>query len=451
MRLKTFLAAYTLFLGILFASIGIISAHMTNSTTSMLHEKAAREFQTITTSLAREMSHVYARFPGGDTFMNSVSQIFGGYVHYYRQHNIELDLIRTPYENDGNALVSFRGVGEEHYISIVGALPSPFRHYKLTYMLDISANIADMQGIQQYLWATSVVVSLIAAVLLYAILLRIFKPLEIVARAATQVAEGQYGKQITVKGRNELAAVAIAFNRMSAQIESQISLLEEEAERKQQFVDNFAHEIRTPLTSIYGYAEFLQKANIKEGELLESAGYIMSEADHMKKVANSLLELATLRNYKPEITPIFIPELFIEIKQGLEKPLKEQGAKLRTQALAPYLSGQQDLIKSLILNLCTNAIASCEPGEGIVKVSAATDEQNIIITVEDNGCGIPANKLSKVVEPFFRVDRARSRQEGGVGLGLALCKQIADVHGAKMTIASTQGIGTMVRLVFTAP
>jgi len=251
-----------LFLGILFASIGIVSSHMTNSTTYMLREKAAREFQTITTSLSRDMSMLYARFPGGQAFQGEVARIFAGYVHYYIQHGIELGLTYASDEYDGGAVIAFERAGDDHFISIGGALPNPFRQYQLTYILDITANITDMQGIQQYLWVTSIIVSLIAAALLYVILLRIFKPLEIVAGAASQIAEGQYGQQITVKGRNELAAVAVAFNRMSAQIESQISILEDEADRKQQFVDNFAHEIRTPLTSIYGYAEYLQKASI---------------------------------------------------------------------------------------------------------------------------------------------------------------------------------------------
>jgi len=448
MRLKTFVAAYTLFLGILFISIGIVSTHMTNSTTYMLREKAAREFQTITTSIAREIALVYARFPDGHGVHGAVADVYSRFAHYYRQHGIELGWTRLLEDSCGTAFITFENIADERFITIHGGLPNPFRHYFLSYRLDITTNITDMQEIQQFLWVTSIIVSLVAAVLLYVILLKIFRPLEIVASAASQVAKGKY-EQINVKGRSELADVAVVFNHMSAQIEAQIQELEEEAERKQQFVDNFAHEIRTPLTSIYGYAEFLQKASLDEGELIESAEYIMSEANHMKKVANSLLELATLRNYEPEKNQIFIPELFIEIKQSLEKPLQERGAQLRIQALAPYIIGQPDLIKALILNLCTNAIASCEPEKGIIRLSASLDGEKTIISVDDNGCGISKSKLSKVTEPFYRVDRARSRSQGGVGLGLALCKQIANVHGAKMAISSTQGIGTLIRLTFT--
>jgi len=450
MRLKTFIAAYMLFLGILFISIGIVSTHMANSTTYMLREKAAREFQTITTSLAREIAAVYSRFPGGYGAREPVAEIFSRFLHYYGQHGIELSLTRRVDVQHAYATISFVAAANEHFVNIYGSLPNPFRFYVLSYRLNVTANITDMMEVQQYLWVTSIVVSLVAAVLLYGILLRIFKPLEIVASAAGQITKGQYGQQIIVKGRSELAAVAVAFNRMSAQIEAQILELEAEAERKQQFVDNFAHEIRTPLTSIYGYAEFLEKASLKEGELIESAGYIMAEANHMKKVANSLLELATLRDYVPESSQIFIPGLFIEIKQSLENILTEHCAELSIQALAPYIMGQPDLIKALLINLCTNAISSCEYGKGAVRLSACIEGDNVIISIDDNGCGIPSDKISKVTEPFFRVDKARSRSKGGVGLGLSLCKQIVQVHGAKMTIASTQGIGTLIRLTFAA-
>jgi len=463
MRTKTFLAAYLLFLGILFTSLGIVSFHMTNSTVYMLQEKSTREFQTITISIARDIAAMYARFQGGTDFHTAVSQVIDGYALW---HNIELDLTHALYTDENrDAIVSFIQQDGRHFISITGRLPNPIEEtYSLTYLLDITDNITEMQQIQRVLWITSIIVSLVAAVFLYIILIRIFKPLEIVSSASRQIAYGQYGKRIPVKGRNELASMATAFNRMAEQIERQIHLLENEAQQKQQFVDNFAHEIRTPLTSIYGYAEYLQKATLSEDELIESSGYIMSEAAHMKNIANSLLELATLRNYKPNNASISIVELFEDVKQSLYKPLKERGVKLLlpqldvTQDLvgaevicntfAPNLIGQPDLIKTLLLNLCTNAITSCTSGVGVVYMSAITEGGRVVLTVSDNGCGISKDNLHKVAEPFFRVDKVRSRGQGGVGLGMALCKQIAEVHGASMTIESAIGVGTTIKVTF---
>jgi len=452
MRLKTFLAAYALFLCILFASVGIVSVYMTNSTTHMLQEKGAREFHAIIRLLSLDMAAIYARFPGGREFHMAVDQLFDVYMLHYRRNNIGLTLAYNPdiYEN-GYALLTFKQESGSHYLAVTGALPYPFAGFRLSYLLDITNNINDMQQIQQFLWIISIVVSLVAAVFLYAILLKIFKPLEIVAQASLQIADGRYSERIAIKGKNELATMATAFNSMAMQIQSQITQLEDEANKKQQFVDNFAHEIRTPLTSIYGYAEYLQKASINETELIESTGYIMSEANHMKDVANSLLELATLRDYKPNPLPIYIPELFEDIKKSLESRLASAKAELNCHTHAYSLTAQQDLIKSMLLNLCTNAIAACDKEGGIITLEAEKEDSQIILTVTDNGSGIPKDALPKVTEPFFRVDKARSRSGGGVGLGLALCKQIAQVHNADMQISSVPGQGTTVKIIFTAP
>jgi len=216
-------------------------------------------------------------------------------------------------------------------------------------------------------------------------------------------------------------------------------------------VDNFAHEIRTPLTSIYGYAEYLQKAPLKADELIDSAGHIMAEASHMGLIANSLLELAVLRDYVPKKETLSIPGLFNEIRQALAGSLREKDVRLHSSHNVDYLAGQWDLIKMLLLNLCKNALTACTPHEGVISLSADKQGDQIILSVTDNGCGIPKESLSNVLEPFYRADKARSRAEGGAGLGLALCKQIATVHGAELFVESQSGIGTRVSAVFTNP
>jgi len=167
MRLKTFLAAFLLFLCVLFASIGVVSAHMTRSTTYMLQEKGAREFHAIIRSFSRDMAAVYARFPGGRDFLTAVNQIFDSYVLHYRRNNIGLDLAYAPGRfDDDHAVITFRQQDERHYLAIAGALPVPFLDFHLSYVLDITAHIDDMQQIQQFLWITAIVVSLVAAVFL---------------------------------------------------------------------------------------------------------------------------------------------------------------------------------------------------------------------------------------------------------------------------------------------
>jgi signal transduction histidine kinase len=108
-------------------------------------------------------------------------------------------------------------------------------------------------------------------------------------------------------------------------------------------------------------------------------------------------------------------------------------------------------IKSMLLNLCYNAITACPSENGIIRLKAKQLEKTVVLIVSDNGYGIPKESLPQITEPFYRVDKARSREHGGEGLGMALCKQIAAAHNAEMTVESEIGEGTTVSVIFTTP
>ncbi len=451
MRLKTFLTSYLLFIVILFTTVSTISVYMINNQMNMLKERSTREYQTISASLARDMASMLGRSDDESLQSITVNSLVNAYASFYRDHYIEIALTNLPESNNRSADIetSFAEQDGKHFIYISGVLPSPFENYRLDAYFDITDNLASIENIQHMLLFIFIMFSIIAAFALHIILTKIFDPLGIVARASKKIAGGEYSERISIKGKNELSAVAEDFNTMAEEIEKQIVILEDEATGKQQFVDNFAHEIRTPLTSVYGYAEYMQKAHLKEDELIEATQYIMDEAKHMKQIANSLLELATLRNFTPKKATIPIPKLFEDIRQTMKKTLDEQKIMLVCHTNVDFLEGQEDLLKSLLLNLCFNALKAC-PYEGVIHMEAMKEDERIFLSVSDNGCGIPKESIEKVTEPFYRVDKARGREEGSAGLGLTLCRQISQVHGAEMMIESEDGVGTKVAIVFTS-
>ena len=453
MRLKTYLATYLLFLFILLLCFGVVSVYMTNTQMKMNMEKSAREYQTIAATLAKDIINLSGV---GRGFSEELNRLVDGYATYYRKNNIRIDLIDlslAAQEDYGimDTEISFLSDDQEHFIYITGILPDTSHRYRLDYYYNITEIISDMRSIQNILLLICIAFSVITAFALYFILLGIFRPLAIVSKASKKIADGHYSERIYVNGKNELSAVAEDFNRMAEEIERQICVLEDEAAGKQQFIDNFTHEIRTPLTSIYGYAEYMQKAPLNEDEMIESTQFIMDEASHMKKIANSLLELATLRNDTPVKSEISIPRLFHDIYQTMKKPLQEKKLQLICEPGTDVLDGQEDLVKSLLLNLCFNSLKSCTPNDGVIRLEAKMQGESIVLSVTDNGYGIPEESIPKLTEPFYRVDKARSRKHGGAGLGLALCKQIAEAHGAEMTVDSTVGKGTAVKIFFTTP
>lgn len=242
--------------------------------------------------------------------------------------------------------------------------------------------------------------------------------------------------------------MAQSFNHMAEEIQRQMTRLREEAEKKQQFVDNFAHELRTPLTAIYGYAEYMQKAVISEDDRLSALNYIMSESRRLQTVAFQLLELANLQNNQIAIEELKLMSLFDVVRKTIYVKYREKNIKIKFVNEIKTIRGDTYLMESLLINLIDNAAKACEESGSIV-VSAVNEEGKKVIMVQDNGKGMSAETLVQITEPFYRADKSRNRNDGGAGLGLALCKQIALSHNAKLSFESKLGEGTTAKICFT--
>jgi len=420
---------------------------MTNTQINMYTDKCIREFHSISSALFFDLHALV----GQDRFFaQEIAILVDGYISYFYQHGIIIEVTEYGHTAYAGAVVSYITLETGQYIHISGALPAPLEIFRLYYFYNITAYMEDMSRIQNILLMVCIIFSVITAFALYIIVARLFKPLGLISKATRNIASGHYNERIHVKGSGELTQVAEDFNQMAEQIQDQIYHLERVAAEKQQFIDNFAHEIRTPLTSIFGNAEYMQRALLDEGETIELTQLIMNNSTHMKQIANSLLQLATLRDYTPVVEEIPIRRLFDDVGKTMYDSLLEKKVTLKCKIGTDSLWGQEDLIRSLLLNLCYNAVKACEKG-GIIELSARENWDYIILSVKDNGHGIAPENLHKLTEPFFRVDKARSREAGGIGLGLTLCKQIADVHGAKLIVESALGVGTMVSVTFTTP
>ncbi len=458
MKLKTYLATYLLFLFILFICLGIVSAYLTNTQINMSVEKCESEYQTVSHTLTKDITIL---MDSSSNFSQGVAAITESYADYYNKNNVDIiltDISQSPKANGGSAdaRLSFIDDGGKRFICITGLLPVPYGNYRLDYYYDLSENISNLRSINVILLIIFIVFSIITALILYIILSGIFYPLGVVSKASKEIAGGSYGERINVKGADEITGMAENFNLMARRIENQIRALEDEAADKQRFIDNFAHEIRTPLTAVYGYAEYIQRALLDGDEIIELTQSIMDRTDHMKDISSSLLQLATLKNYVPVKTAIPLKQLFEDISWTLYRCASEHNIEIKYNDSGLALTAQEDLIKSMLLNLCFNAIKACPEHGGVIRLEASesTDggsDSFITLSVTDNGFGIPAESIAKVTEPFYRVDKARSREQGGAGLGLTLCGQIAKAHGAVMGIESEEGKSTSVKIKFTSP
>jgi signal transduction histidine kinase len=245
-------------------------------------------------------------------------------------------------------------------------------------------------------------------------------------------------------GRDEFALLAHSFNSMIGTIKEQMSALEQNAEHKQMLVDNMAHELRTPLTVIRGYADYLERAAVSEEERFAAARYIISEAERLTKMSEILLDTAYIRENPPEMSEVELDEILRGTVERLSAKARERAVELVCETEEATVRGNALLLSMLFDNLTDNALKACAAGGRVVmKCSAGR------ASVEDNGKGMSADELAHVTEPFYRTDKSRSRSEGGVGLGLALCRNIVEAHGANLRFESEKGKGTKIFLDFT--
>lgn len=289
-------------------------------------------------------------------------------------------------------------------------------------------------------------ISALLAILLGLVLYRSMQPLKKLFMAVNEMREGNYESRVKLMGNDEISQLGNNFNHMAIKIQQDVKRICAESERKQMFIDNLAHELKSPLTNIYGFAEYIQKANISDLERVECLSFIMDESKRMKEMAYTLLDLAMYRKERIEYGDISTIALREAVNKILETRLKDKSVSLKWDCPIEKLYGNGILLESLLTNLISNAVSACsQKGKVIVRLEDRM-ERMIHLEVIDNGKGICKEDLIHIMEPFYRVDKSRSREDGETGLGLALCKKIVEVHGGDISYISELGKGTCVKI-----
>jgi signal transduction histidine kinase len=257
--------------------------------------------------------------------------------------------------------------------------------------------------------------------------------------AAKRMAGGNYAARAKKISSDELGYLTQDFNEMATSLETNVYQLQEAARAQEEFVGVFAHELKTPLTAIIGYADMMRSQKLEEEKLILSADYIYQEGRRLEKLSFNLLDLIVLKRIEKPSGTFSAESIFEYIRDTFSK----LDINLRIQYDECQIYGDMPLIKTLLANLVDNAVKACEPSELIEVTGTATDGK-YFITIRDCGCGIPPEHLSRLTEAFYMVDKSRSHSRHGAGLGLTLCAQIAQLHGTELTIESVVDIGTTV-------
>lgn len=236
----------------------------------------------------------------------------------------------------------------------------------------------------------------------------------------------------------EINVIADTTTRMSTNVREYLNRLEQEKQIRQEFFSNASHELKTPITSIQGYAELLENDIITDPAMQKDfIRRIKKEAVHMTSLINDILMISRLEAKEAEISfsPVRVAVLVEDIRSSLEPLAANQGIFLHTDCppLRIYANPQQ--IRELFLNLMSNAVKYNRPG-GQVWVTVREEDDHMILKVRDNGVGIPEESLDRIFERFYRVDKGRSKKQGGTGLGLSIVKHIVNFYHGTIQVRS---------------
>jgi signal transduction histidine kinase len=292
------------------------------------------------------------------------------------------------------------------------------------------------------------------------------------AAAAEAIAAGDLGQRIAYRSRDELGQLAEKFNFMAARVQELVATLSDERDQLQQvlaqlqeserrrdeLVANVSHELRTPLACIQGCVEALVDGVAATPEREQQCLHtITDEVQYLSRLVNDLLNLAraSLGQLDVELQPTDLAEVARQTVAHFALPAERSGVSLQFRPPSlppgsgedggglPLVQADPGRIAQVLTNLLDNALRHT-PSGGQVRLTLTDQEENLFVTVEDTGAGIPKEELPSVFERFYRADRSRTRGTGGSGLGLAIAREIVRAHGGDIWIESEPGRGTKV-------
>ena len=264
------------------------------------------------------------------------------------------------------------------------------------------------------------------------------KPIRLLTRATQNMAAGDYAYRARQISRDELGQLTGDFNRMANALEENICKLEEEIEAREEFMGAFAHELKTPLTAIIGYADMLRSHKLDEEKSIMSANYIYTEGKRLEAMSFRLLDIIVAKQEEAQMQEAPVGELFVYLREMFAE---KKEPEIRFSHEEAVVRMEANLIKTVLVNLIDNACKASE-ADGVVEVTGQRVDGGYRIAVRDYGIGIPEAEQSKIVKAFYMVDKSRARSKNGAGLGLALCAEILKIHHSELQIESKEGEGS---------
>lgn len=392
----------------------------------------------------QELADTLAQLDGQEWAGLSLLSLRGpdGAIYFSGERDIGLYTQLVPDEGMCRITV-VRSAADSKYIRLTSA----FRSGQDTLVLDQCSSVngayaARSEQLRIYRRVFTAVVALGGA-LSWLLAYWLTRPLTALSRASRRFAAGDLDYREAVRSADELGMLTADFNSMADKLAANIHELQDAAARQESFMGSFAHELKNPMTAIIGYAELIRSQLLTPVEEQDAASYIFSEGKRLESLSFKLLDILVLKKKSAELQPCSPAQLVGGTVEHLRRVYAEKGIVLQCRCEEGMCMLEPDLVKSLLVNLLDNARKAMDSGGNIYVVSEMIPD-GCRIRVLDTGRGIPQEEITHITEAFYRIDKSRSRAQGGVGLGLSLCSEIVRMHNGTMSFASRIGNGTCV-------
>ncbi len=383
-----------------------------------------------------------------------VLQDNGGYLYgrdYVLSKNFEEEVeeLADSLDDDDTYGYCIRNVGDEYYMLTAALSDVAKEPVYLGTCWDFTSIYEDRAELLKQYRIALICLMTLGGFVIYVLSRYITRPITSLDKLAGRIADGNYEFRSHNKSRDEVGSLARSFNRMTDRLVDQMEAKSREAKQKEDFTAAFAHELKTPLTSIIGYADMLNSIDLSEAERREAYFYIYGQGKRLESLSHKLLDLVSIDRGTESFRIVNVKHMEENIRATMRPVWKSRNIRGRVNMDKGTIYGDEELLLSLFYNLLDNAVkAVAEERESFILLKGTARKDGYEVKVVDNGRGIPKDEIGRITEAFYMVDKSRSRREGGAGIGMALCQKIVEIHGAELKIDSNLGEGTVIQICF---
>lgn len=424
-------------------------------------------------SIAAQLPQIGSRVSSSVRSRDSFFYIYFDGEKVYTDDKSDARISDTLFKNltTGNKNYVIKEESQKHYIYVTSQSVIDEKNLCIVSKCDASEAYTLLDEQINYFRLIIIVILIAESAAMYFISRYMTKPLEKLNHVSEEIAQGDYATRVNVKSHDEIGLLAQKFNIMAQAVSDHVDELNDMVHRREQFVADFTHEIKTPMTSIIGYADTMRSLELPREEQMMALGYIFSEGKRLESMSQKLFELIYLRRHDIEKARVHMADLCAEVVKVVEPAYENRHLTIETEIEDAVLTVNRELLVTALVNLMDNARKASEEDQQVevtgkfvdnracnipkdktdIGEAESADDRKCTrayeICIIDHGIGMTKEQAAKICDEFYMADKSRARKEGGAGIGMSLVAIILEHHNAVLSVESEPGCGTTMRIL----